>query len=528
MNDDKMVKNKFHYFTSSIGNEANHWVVKNNMSFVKQLAGETAIYGISSILSRIVNFVFLTGYLTRIFTDQSQFGIHQDLYAYMALLLIIFTYRMETAYFRMGSLKEDENKAFYSALTSIAVSTVILCLVMLICKNELAVFLEYANKEVYIIYMLLIIGLDALAAIPFARLRLQSRPLRFAFIKVVSVLLTIFLVIFFLEICPFLKRQGFNFVDYFYRPSWKLDLVFIANIISSGVVLLLLWPLIFKSKFEFNWLFLKRMFWYVLPLVLVSLAAVFNQSFAVPLLKYLLPDGKESNLTSAGVYAAAAKLALLMNLFTQAFTYAAEPFFFKRAKDENAQETYADVAQAFTLVASAAMLAILLYLDNVVVYLIGPAYRSGINVVPILLLAYWFLGLYYNFSLWYKIKDKTYMGALISLGGAVITLIITATLIPKYGAIAMAWASLACYVFMAIASFITGVYHYPVPYPIGKMLLYLVVALGIYGVNEAVKSGTDIGFIGELIISTALMCLYLVWMYLLDKQKVLQWIGVQK
>jgi O-antigen/teichoic acid export membrane protein len=334
---------------------------------------------------------------------------------------------------------------------------------MLIFKDKLAVLLEYANKGVYIIYMLLIIGLDALAAIPFARLRLQSRPLRFAFIKVVSVLLNIFLVIFFLEICPFLQSKGFGFANSIYRPSWKLDLVFIANIISSGVVLLFLWPLIFKSKFEFDWRLLKRMFWYVLPLVLVSLAAVFNQSFAVPLLKYLLPDGKESNLSSAGVYAAAAKLALLMNLFTQAFTYAAEPFFFKRAKDENAQETYADVAQAFTLVASAAMLAILLFLDNVVVYLIGPSYRSGIYVVPILLLAYWFLGLYYNFSLWYKIKDKTYMGALISFGGALVTLFITATLIPKYGAIAMAWASLACYVFMAIASFITGVYHYPLP-----------------------------------------------------------------
>ena len=498
------------------------------MSFVKQLAGETVIYGISSILSRIVNFVFLTGYLTRVFTDQSQFGIHQDLYAYMALLLIVFTYRMETAYFRMGSLKDDENKAFYSALTSIVVSTVILCLVMLICKDELAIFLEYNNKGIYIIYMLMIIGLDALAAIPFARLRLQSRPLRFAFIKVVSVLFNILLVIFFLEICPYLQSQGYSFVDSIYRPEWKLDLVFVANIISSGVVLLLLWPLIFQTKFEFDWILLKKMFWYVVPLVLVSLAAVFNQSFAVPLLKYLLPAGKESNLTSAGVYAAAAKLALLMNLFTQAFTYAAEPFFFKRAKDENAQETYADVAQAFTLVASVAMLAILLYLENIIVYLIGPAYRSGIYVVPILLMAYWFLGLYYNFSLWYKIKDKTYMGALISLGGALVTLIITATLIPKFGTIAMAWASLACYVFMAIASFITGIYHYPVPYPVGKMLFYLVVALLIYGVNESIKSYTEIGIIGQLIISTILMCLYLVIMYLTDRQKVLQWIGVQK
>lgn len=495
------------------------------MSFVKQLAGETVIYGISNILSRIVFFIFLTGYLTRVFRDQAQYGIHQDLYAYMALLLIIFTYRMETAYFRMGSDKEIENRAFYSALTSIVSTTVLFAGIMFFFRDHIASLLQYANKGVYIIYMILIISLDALAAIPFARLRLQNRPLRFAFIKVVNVFSIVLLVLFFLEFCPFMIDRGFLFFENIYTPERQIDLVLIANIIASAIVLLLLFPLIFNSPFEFDRKLLKKMSIYLLPLIVVSLAATFNQSFSVPLLKYLLPEGREANLSTAGVYAAGAKLALIMNLFTQAFTYAAEPFFFKRAKDQNAPEIYADVAQAFSLAASLVMVGILLFLDNVIIYLLGPAYRSGVYVVPILLMAYWFLGLYYNFSLWYKIKDKTYMGAIISVGGAIITFIVTATLIPTHGSIAMAWATLACYLFMTIASYITGSFFYPVPYPMKRMSGYLILALLLYGINELLKYYLDPSIIISLFFSTVLFLIFLSIIFRIDKVKILQWTG---
>lgn len=495
------------------------------MSFVKQLAGETVIYGISNILSRIVFFIFLTGYLTRIFKDQTQYGIHQDLYAYMALLLIIFTYRMETAYFRMGSDKALENKAFYSALISIISTTIFLAGIMFLFRNQLASMLQYANKGIYIIYMILIISLDALAAIPFARLRLQNRPLRFAFIKVINVFVIIFFVLFFLEFCPFMIERGYPFFEKIYQPDRQIDLVIIANIISSAIVLIMLFPLILRTPFEFDGKLLRKMYVYLLPLILVSLAATFNQSFSVPLLKYLLPDGREANLSAAGVYAAGAKLALIMNLFTQAFTYAAEPFFFKRSRDHNAQEVYADVAQAFSLAASLAMLSILLFLDNVIIYLIGPAYRSGVYVVPILLLAYWFLGLYYNFSLWYKIKDRTYMGAFISLGGALVTLVVTATLIPRYGAIAMAWSTLACYLFMSVISYWTGSRYYPVPYPMKRIIGYLVLVIMTYGINEGLKHYFSPGILGQLVFSLFLFIVFLWTVYRLDKPKILQWLG---
>ena len=495
------------------------------MSFVKQLAGETAIYGISSILSRVVNFVFITGYLTRVFSQNRElYGIHQELYAYMAILLVFFTYRMETAYFRMGSKKEEENRAFSTAFFSILVSTLSLVLVMLAFRGSLAEILKYQNKEVYIIYMAMIIGFDALSAIPFARLRLQNRPLKFMFIKVSNVVITIILVVFFLEVCPYLIEHGYPFFSKIYRPEMQLDLVFIANAISSGIILLMLLPeiLAFPPCFDLN--LLKKMFVYLLPLIVVSLAATFNQSFAVPLLTYLLPDSKAANLEIAGVYAAAAKLAVLMNLFTQAFNYAAEPFFFKKSNDANAKETYADIAQAFSLVASIGLLFIVLYLD-VFKYLLDSNYRSALFVVPILLVAYWFLGLYYNFSIWYKIQDKTYIGALISVGGAIITLLCALILVPRLGIVAMAWAGLACYAFMALGSYLSGKKFYPVNYPVGKMLLYLGFALMIYFSNSLLISILSPGSLAQFLLSTALLLFYLTTVYLIDQEKIHHWMG---
>ncbi|NND32780.1 MAG: polysaccharide biosynthesis protein [Saprospiraceae bacterium] len=495
------------------------------MSFVKQIAGETAIYGISSILSRIVSFVFITGYLTRVFSeDRDLYGIHQELYVYIAMLLVFFTHRMETAYFRMGSKKEDENRSFATAFYSILVTTLLFGVLMVSFRTSIAELLKYENKGIYVVYMALIIGFDALAAIPFARLRLQNRPLKFMFIKVLNVVLTVALVVFFLEICPYLIDRGFTFFTKIYQPELRLDLVFIANAISSGIVLLILTPEIFATGSRFDYDLWKKMLIYLLPLIVVSIAATFNQSFAVPLLTYLLPDGKAVNLEAAGVYAAAAKLAVLMNLFTQAFNYAAEPFFFKQSNTKYAKDTYADIAQAFSLAASVGLLFIALYL-NVFKYLLDANYRSALFVVPILLVAYWFLGLYYNFSIWYKIQDKTYIGAVISVGGAFITLLCAIVLIPRMGIIAMAWAGLACYAFMAGASYLSGKKSYPIDYPIGRMILYLALALLIYAINTILTSYLNVGALTQFVLSTILLGSYLLLIYFIDREKILEWVG---
>ncbi len=490
-------------------------------SFVKQLAGETAIYGLSSILSRILHYILLTVYLTRVFETQT-YAIYTDMYAYAALLLIFFTFRMETAYFRFGTRKEDADEAFSSASVVVWSITFLMTMVLITNRDAIAQLLTYPDKGAYVIYFSLILALDALAAIPFAKLRLENRPLRFALIKILNVVMTIFLVFLFLEGFPRMIERGWTGLGKWYSHDSRLDLVFIANLIASAFVLILLLPSVFRVRFKVSSALRKKMIWYVLPLVVVGLAGVFNQSFAVPLLKYILPGDQMSNLNTAGLYAAAAKLALLLNLFTQAFNYAAEPFFFKRSSDQNARQVYADVAQAFGMASSIGLLGILLFLD-VIVFLLGPEYRESVYIVPILLMAYWFLGLYYNFSIWYKLKDKTYVGALISLGGSVITLTIAITMIESYESSAMAWATAACYGFMSLAGYLTGRRHYPIPYPIGRIFSYIVLAYGVYFISKA-GAGYLAVLWSRVLFNSLLFALFLWFLYRWEKSSILSWI----
>ncbi len=491
------------------------------MSLVKQLAGETAIYGLSNILGRILHFVVFTMYLTREFSDRALFGIYQDLYSYAAFLLILFTYRFETAYFRFGSKKESENTAFSTASSSIIGTTLLLASVMIAFRQDVADLLLYPDKSRYIIYFAMIIGFDAVSAIPFARLRLSNRPLRFAFIKILNIVFTLVLVLFFLEGCPWLIEKGYSGIANIYSLENRLDLVFISNLLASALVFLLLLPEFLKVQFNFDKRLWIKMARYALPLIIVGLAGVFNQYVAVPLLKYLLPGSLEDNLSTGGLYGAVAKLAIIMNLFTQAFNYAAEPFFFKQADDKNAKETYADVAQAFSLIASIAFLVIMLYID-VVKLILGPNYREGIHIVPILLLANWFLGMYYNFSIWYKIKDKTHIGALISIGGAVITLLIAFLMVPKIGYEAMAWATLGCYFFMASAGYLTGRYYYPVPYPVLRIGLYIGSAILFIWVGNFLSAEISNPFI-LFLSSTVLFVTYLVIWYRIERKTLQKW-----
>jgi O-antigen/teichoic acid export membrane protein len=496
------------------------------MSLVKKLAGETAIYGLSSILSRIVHYIVFTVYLTkRAFADElDNFGVYTEMYAYAAFLLILFTYRMETAYFRFGSKKASEPTVFSTAMLSIINTSVLFVVLLILFRNPIASgLLDYPDKSLYVIYFALIIGFDALAAIPFAKLRLDNRPIKFAVIKTANIVLTLLLVFFFLEVCPFLIDQGYTWFENVYQYDFRLDLVFISNLIASGLVLIFLLPEVLNIKFDFSWITWKKMMLYSLPLIVVGLAGVLNQSSAPTLLKYLLPHSLEENKEWMGIYGAAAKIAILMNLFTQAFNYAAEPFFFKQASKKDAKKVYADVAQAFALFASLIFLGILLYLDIVKV-LVGRNYWVGLYVVPILLLSYWCLGIYYNFSIWYKVTDKTTVGALISLAGSIITFGLAFLLIKPFGIIGVAWGTLACYGTMATLGYLTGQRFYKILYPIGKMLSYILSALVVYFISEWIKPFLDHAYL-RLGVNTMLLILYIALFYYLDKPKILAWMG---
>ena len=488
------------------------------MSLIKKLAGETAIYGISSILSRLLNYVILTPFFTNFFR-QGEYGVVSEMYAYAALLMVFFTYRMETAFFRFASQKKQLNKTFSTASIALLISTLFYVIVFVAGAQLIANFLEYPDHRDYVLLFVFIIALDTLAAIPFAKLRLENRPIRFAVIKILNIVVNIIFIFFFYKICPYLIESGYDWMRNIYNDENLVAYVFIANLLGSATVMLLLLPEYFKLNLAFDKALFKKMLVYAMPLVVVGIAAVINQLINLPLLKTLLPGTLEENLNQVGIYAAAVKLAILMSLFVQAFNYAAEPFFFRNADRKDSPDVYAKVGQAFTLVGSIVFLGIMLYLD-LIQYFLGKEFRGGLGVVPILLIAFLFLGLYYNFSIWYKLKDRTIIGAYISVAGAVITLSINYFLIPVIGYYAAAWGALACYGFMAAAGYLTGRKYYPIPYPIARMLSYILLAIGAYFVSIFLRNNIEGSLFLILLVNTLILCCYLGMIYLLEKKTI--------
>ena len=481
------------------------------MSLLKKLAGETAIYGLSHILSRVLLFIVFTIYLTRRFDgDTTEYGIYTDMYSYAAVLLTILVFRMDTAFFRYGS-KGDLQKVFNTGF----IGVLGFCLIILVCLlpniDWFASILNYNESPHYIRWFAYILVLDAVTALVFARLRLQSRPIRFMVYKLLNVGLTLILVLAFLEFIPSFFPAEFEELNGFLGVKRQIDYVFFANLIASGAVVISMLPEFRNFKFSFDYSLFKKMLWYSLPLVAVALAGNINQAFAAPLQKYFLSDNIFDNLANAGVYGAAAKLAILLNLFTTAFNYAAEPFFFNNSDRKDSMEVYGKVALAFTIVACLAAVGLIFYID-IIIQLLGKSYQSGINVVPILLFAYIFLGLYYNVSIWYKLKDKTYIGALISFMGAFITICISLWLLPKIGTVASAWAALACYVSMVIVGYFIGQRYYPVNYPIKRIVFYLVVTflLSITALYLRTILGISISYFG-LITIVLIVCIFSVY-----------------
>jgi len=488
------------------------------MSLLKKLAGETAIYGGATILSHLLNFIIITPYLTRILEGQrDEYGVHGLMYAFAGLLMVFLTYGMETAFFRFGRQQEDRERAFSTASISLLGSTAFFATLMLVFSPDLAGLLTQRSDATYVVYFALILGLDVLCAIPFARLRMENRPMRFAMLKVVNVVVNGMLIVFFLEIGPLLAK-GNGPLSGMYVPGRELHYVFIANLIASVVTFIMLLPWWRRVNWQFDRALWRKMMAYALPLVVVGISGMINQLSDRFLLKELLPGDLKGNLDQLGVYNACIKIAVLMNLFTQAFKYAAEPFFFSHADRSDAKQLYAQVGQAFALAGAFAFLGIMLYLDYFQ-YLIAGSYREGLAIVPITLLAYLFLGIYYNFSTWYKLTDQTHIGAYISVGGAVITLAVNIVLIPRIGYAGSAWASLACFGFMMAAGYLIGQRYYPIPYPIGRMALYIVLAVGIYFLSEATKVEDQIL---RTMINTGWLVMYMLLVYGMERNGLLR------
>ncbi|MCC6462537.1 MAG: polysaccharide biosynthesis protein [Saprospiraceae bacterium] len=456
------------------------------MSLLKKLAGETALYGLSSILGRFLNYLLVPMY-TRTLSKMEN-GMLTELYAYSAFLIVILSYRLESAFFRFGTPPEDREKAYGTALYSLLGTTVVITLGLLLAAQPLANLLDYHNHPEYIRWFALILAFDCLVELPFARLRLEQRPIRFVTGKLFNIGIVIALNLFWLVFCPWADGLGWAWVRYVWSPEVRVGYVFLANLIAAAATLLYLSPYIRILKpAHFDRALWRKMILYSLPLILVQFAGIVNSMFDRAMQKWLLPGTPAENLAQVGIYGNVYKLAMLITIFTQAYRYAAEPFFFRHANDANAPDLQAKVTKWFTIVSTLGMLGVLLFVD-VIKYFLSEPYWVGLPILPILLLANVLLGLYYNLSVWYRLKDKTHIGALISVGGALATMVLNIWWVPVYGYEGSAWAALLAYAIMCLAAWIIGRKYYPVAYAFGRMGGYVALALGLYAASVWLKN----------------------------------------
>ena len=451
------------------------------MNPLKQLAGQTAIYGLSSIVGRLLNYLLVPLY-TRYFIP-AEYGVVTELYAYVAFLVIILTYGLETAFFRFSQKQYDKNLVYSTSLISLVVSSILFCFLMISFQQPIANWLEYPNNPEYVMWFALIIGLDAISSISFAKLREQKQAARFALIRLLNIFINIGLNLFFIIYCPYALENSLpttDFVNSIYDPAVGVGYIFIANLFASAVTILMLLPEMIKTSWNFNTLLWKKMMVYALPLLIAGLAGITNETIDRVLLKHLLPDGIDK-MAEIGIYGAFYKISIVMILFIQTFRFAAEPFFFAQEKQHNSKKIYADVLNYFSILAALIFLVVMLYLD-VVIHFVGSAFHNekGITIVPILLMANLFLGIYYNLSVWYKLTEKTIYGAMLAIFGALITLLLNFILIPKIGFVGSAWATFACYFGMMVVSFFLGRKHYPIPYDLKRIFSYIFLSFVLY------------------------------------------------
>lgn len=449
------------------------------MSTLKKLAGQTAVYGLSTIVGRLLNYLLVPLYTYNFST--SEYGVVTEMYAYISFLIIVVTYGMETALFNFSASEENKDKVYSTALISVLVSTTAFIGLVVLFADPLAVVIEHPQHADYVLWVILIIGLDAFTSIPFAKLREQNKAGRFAFIKIINIAINIALNIFFVAICKNAYNDPssvfYSIANAVYSPEIGVGYVFISNLVASFVVLLLLFPEVVRIKYTFDSELWKRMMIYALPLLLAGLAGMTNETMDRILLKYMLP--KDIAESQVGIYGACYKISILMTIFVQTFRYAAEPFFFSNSREKNSKELYADVMKYFIIACSFIFLATVLNLSWIQNF-VGPAFRSGMDVVPILLMANLFLGVFFNLSIWYKLTNKTKFGAYLTGLGAVITLTLNFLLIPVMGFMGSAWATLACYATMMVASYFLGNKHFPVNYNLKRILGYLTLSLALY------------------------------------------------
>ena len=489
---------------------------------MKILAKETAIYGVSSIVGKFLNWMLVPLY-TYVLQQQSDYGIVTNLYAWTALLLVILTYGMETGFFRFANKEGENAQTVYStSLIALFTTSLLFAVACVVCQVPIANALGYPAHSEFIALLGIVVAMDAFASIPFAYLRYKKRPLQFAALKLLFVFLNIVLNLFFLVLCP--KIQDWGIISAWYNADYGVGYVFVANILATGIQTLFLLPAVgegfrslgvqeFRSSGVFSWGLLKQMLRYSLPLLVLGVCGIMNQTLDRILFPFFY-DGADAQ-AQLGIYGACFKVAMVMMMFTQAFRYAYEPFVFAKHKDRESVEAYADAMKYYIIFSYMILLGMIFYLD-LLKFIIAPSYWEGLKIVPIVLWTYIFQGVYFNLSFWYKLTDKTQWGAYFSLIGVVITFGLQAIFVPRIGYVASAASSTVCYLVIMLLSYFIGRKHLEIPYDLRRIGIYTLLVVTLLAVYYGLAQLLPMNEWAQMGVGSVLFVIYCVLFYRLD------------
>ncbi|HCN53564.1 MAG: lipopolysaccharide biosynthesis protein [Prevotella sp.] len=474
------------------------------MASLKSLAKDTAIYGISSIAARFINYLLVPIETFSWAASGGQYGIITNVYSYIGLLIIALTFGMETTFFRYAN-KEGENAqmVYSTALRMVGAVVILFTVVVLLFLKPITAAMGYAEHPWYIGTMAICVAIDAWSCILFDYLRYQHRPLKFAFLKVINIFINVCATAVFLIVFPMMKWNVFGIYDKNFIPD--VGIVFYINLACSIATLLLLFKEMRGVWFGFDWALCKRMLSYTWPMLILGLAGQLNQSASTILFPYFYSGSIHEAHAQLGIYGSCIKIAMIMVIITQAFRFAYEPFVFAN-KSADKKQTYAKVMKYYVIFTLLAFLCVIGYMD-ILRHLVGSSYWEGLKVVPIVMAAEIMFGIYFNLSFWYKLTDRTIWGAYFSGLGCIVLILIDVIFIPKFSYMACAWAGFAAYGISMIASYVFGQKYYPINYPIKDILLYVVVSIILFVGMEISQS--QLSTLPCLLVNTLLIMVYI-------------------
>lgn len=483
------------------------------MAGIKSLVKDTAVYGLSSIIGRFLNWGLVPLY-TYLFSE-ADYGIVSYLYAIVAVVIVILNYGMETGFFRYASKEDDYEKVYCTCMVSLATTSCLFIAIVAECLSPISSALKLPHHPSYVMMMAVTVAIDAFTNIPFAFLRFRRKAWTFATIKLINIGVNIGLNLFFLLACPKIHESAPQLISWFYEPlggaSFSVGWIFLANVISTLVVLVCLLPWMKVRHFACDTLLLAKMLNYSWPLLVLGVAGNLSQGMGQIIIPYLFPNNPEGARAMVGIYGANIKIAVVMMMFTQAFRYAYEPFIFSKAarQGEDKTQAYCDAMKYFVIFGLAIFLGVMYFLP-ILKHFISPAYWEGLRVVPIMMIADICFGVYFNLSLWYKLTDRTRWGMYLSLLGFVLMLGGNLILVPAIGMpngyIGSAWAALISYSGIMIVSYLLGKKYYPIPYEVKRIGGYALLAAVLWGIGSFCEF--QFAMWGTYIIRSMLLILY--------------------